>query len=284
MASLRLFVLALALGFGAAVQDFKPSVDFNLGHDKLGNGVNVDSLRGEVNLEGRLNDDLSVGATLHRGEQHPLKGIFAKLSHGLGDNGRVKADLAVGLADNTVSGELTYSEGDNEVVAQVNSKSDEVLESVEYTRRGQGWMFRPRFNVRDRAVDLEAETQINDDTMLNVKVNQGGDSEVELNYRSDDKTSWKATSNTKNLQLEVERSIDDNNSVRPAFDVSAKHLTLSWIRKLGDDRKLTATVDPDNSVDLELEGNDDGDWTAKVSAPWSSPRDVDVSFGRKFNF
>mmetsp|Transcript_8470 Transcript_8470/g.12511 ORF Transcript_8470/g.12511 Transcript_8470/m.12511 type:complete len:284 (+) Transcript_8470:95-946(+) len=283
MASFRLLVLALAFGLGAAVKDFKPSVDFNLGHDKLGSGMNVDSLRGEVALEGRLNDDLSVGATLHRGEQHPLKSLFAKLSHSLGDNGRVKADLSVGLADNAVAGELTYSEGDNEVVAVVNSKSDDVVESVEYTRKGNGWLFRPRFNVRDRALDLEAETQINDDTLLNVKVNQGGDSEVELSYRSDDKTAWKASSNTKDLHLEVERDIDENNSVRPSFDLGSKHLTLAWIRRLGDERKLTATVDPENSVDLELEGNDN-DWTAKLSAPWNSPRDVDVSFGRKFDF
>lgn len=280
-AALRLLVLALALGYGMA-RDFNPSLDFSLRHDKLGSGVNVDSLRGEVSLESRINDDLSIGANLHRGEQHPLKSLFAKISHKMGD-GKLNADLSVGVADNSVDGELTYTEGDNEVLARLNSKADDVVERLEYTRRGDGWMFRPRFNVKDRSLDLEAETRINDDTMLNVKVNQGGDAELQLNYNSDDKTAWKATSNTKNLQVEVQRDLDDNNAIRPSFDLGSKHVTLAWVRKLGNDRTLTATVDPDNSVDLELESNDD-DWNAKLSAPWTNPRDVDVTFGRKFNF
>lgn len=79
---IRALVLALALGSAVAARDFNPSLDFNLRHDKLGSGVSVDSLRGDVALEARVNEDLSVGANLHRGENHPLKSIFAKISHG----------------------------------------------------------------------------------------------------------------------------------------------------------------------------------------------------------
>lgn len=194
----------------------------------------------------------------------------------------MNADLTVGLGDNSVSGDVSYSEGDNEVLARVNSNEDDFVESVQFTRKGDGWMFRPTYNVKDSNFDLEAETDINDNTHLNVKVSQGGDASMEVNHKVDDSTSVRVTTDVQNTQVEVERSLDDSNTLRPKFDLGNKHLTCAWVRKLDGDRTLTATVDPDNSVDVELE--DGGDWSARVSAPWSSPRDADVSFGKKFNF
>lgn len=276
--TLGFLVLALALGVGAA-SNFKPSVDFSLSKD-LGSGLSVDSLKGAVSVESQLSEDVSVGAQLDRDAANGLKGLFAKLSHSMG-GGRVNADLNVGLEDNAVRGELGYEEGDNKLVADVDTNQENVVRSLRFSRQGDGWAFRPRFNLADGSVDLEAEAQVTDEANLRVNL-EGGSSEVELKYSVDDSTRL-TFNNKENLRIEVERDIDGDNTVRPSFNVNDKHFQLSWVRRLGDERTLTATVDPENSVDLELDGGDE-DWSAKVSAPWSNPKDMDVSFGRKFQF
>lgn len=277
----KTLLLSLALTCGASARDFNPSVNVNVHHDKLGNGMRVDSIRGDVSIESQLNDDLTVGADLEHGADSPIKSIFARMSQKFG-SGHVNADLSVGLADNSVSGDVAYYEGDNEVLARVNSNDDDFVESVQFTRKGDGWMFRPTWNVKDSNFDLEAETDINDKTHINVKVSQGGDAQMKLNHKMDDSTNVRVTTDVQNTQVEVERSLDDSNTLRPKFDLASKHLTCAWVRKLDGGRTLTANVDPDNSVDFELE--DGGDWSARLSAPWSSPRDADVSFGKKFSF
>jgi len=35
-------------------------------------------------------------------------------------------------------------------------------------------------------------------------------------------------------------------------------------------------------VRLELSGNAEGSWSATASAPWNSPKDLDVAVGRTF--
>lgn len=275
-------LLALAISCGANARDFSPSVNLNVHHDKLGGGVKVDNIRGDVSIESSINDDLTIGADLEHGADSPIKSIFARVNQKFG-SGNLNADLSVGLSDNSVSGDVTYSEGDNQVVARVSSKEDDFVESVKFTRKGDGWTFRPTFNVKDRNFDLEAESDINDKTQLNMKVSQGGDAEMNVNYRMDGSTNVRLSTDVQNTKVEVERSLDDNNTLRPKFDLGNKHLTCAWVHKLNSDRTLTATVDPENSVDLELESSADN-WSAKVSAPWSSPRDADVSFGKKFSF
>mmetsp|Transcript_21472 Transcript_21472/g.36234 ORF Transcript_21472/g.36234 Transcript_21472/m.36234 type:complete len:98 (-) Transcript_21472:296-589(-) len=70
-------------------------------------------------------------------------------------------------------------------------------------------------------------------------------------------------------------------SLRPA----SKALRLDWQHDFGDSgRSLTTTVrQGDKMVDMEFSGDKDSDWTAKLSAPFNAPKDLDVSFGRKFS-
>ena len=75
-----------------------------------------------------------------------------------------------------------------------------------------------------------------------------------------------------------------DNTVKPRFDMASKRFTMSWVRKLDGGRSVTADIDPDNSLSLSFEGDNDDDWKASVSAPWGDFKDADVSFGRKFNF
>lgn len=197
------------------------------------------------------------------------------------------ADLSMKMGDNAIEGDVTYSEGDNTLKASVNSGSSNVVESVKYSRSGSGWSFNPTFNLGDNSMDLEASADYSDDTNLNVKINAAGESSLEVNHKLDGSTSLNvqtAGSDVNSMVVEVSRKIDDDNTIKPKFDMGSKHLTLSWIRKLDAGRTLTMDLDPENKVNLEIEGANDEDWSATVSSPWGNFKDADVSVGRKFSF
>ena len=94
------------------------------------------------------------------------------------------------------------------------------------------------------------------DTNLLVKLSEGGDvADLEVNHQLDSKTAIKVEAQLQSAgaQVEIEREVDSENSIRPRFDIKSKHLTCAWVRKLSRDRTATLTIDPDNSVEFELE-------------------------------
>jgi hypothetical protein len=282
---LRQIVLALALGRGRAGEFNAPSVSMNLRHDKFGNGLRVDSLKGDFQVESAVSDDLTVGLNLDNDSDSPLRSIYGKIASKFG-GGKVDADLTMSMGDNNIAGDITYVEGDNEIKARVDTGSGDFVDSVSYSRSGKGWSFNPTFNLRDNSVDLEASADYSDDTNVNVKL-AGGETALEVNHRLDADTDLKlngdgADFNT--MKVEVARRLDGDNTVKPRFDMASKRFTFSWVRNLANDRTFTANVDPDNSLSLDFEGNNDDDWKASISSPWGDFKDADVSFGRKFNF
>jgi hypothetical protein len=54
--------------------------------------------------------------------------------------------------------------------------------------------------------------------------------------------------------------LDDNNSVAPTINNNGD-ISVAWERSLGDDSSLTATLKPNDSLNVEW---NDGDWTANV--------------------
>merc|ERR1719506_2138708 len=258
MVSLRAVVLALALSVGYAGEFAAPSVQMNLRHDKFGNGLRVDSLKGDFQVESAVSDDLTVGLNLDNDSDSPLRSIYGKIASKFG-GGKVDADLTMSMGDNNIAGDITYVEGDNEIKARVDTGSGDFVDSVSYSRSGKGWSFNPTFNLRDKSVDLEASADYSDDTNVNVKL-AGGETALEVNHR-----------------------LDGDNTVKPRFDMASKRFTFSWVRNLANDRTFTANVDPENSLSLDFEGNNDDDWKASISSPWGDFKDADVSFGRKFN-
>jgi hypothetical protein len=191
------------------------------------------------------------------------------------------------MQDQTVSGDVSYAEGSNKITAHVNSKADGVVESVKYTKKGSGWSFAPTFNTQNKNVDLEASADYSADTNLNVKVSHDGSAKVKVAHRVDDDTSVtvRGTGTDVNaMDVEVSRRLDADNTVKPRFDVGSKHFALGWVRKLDSDRSLTVDVDPEKSVAVGLEGNNDADWKVNAKAPWGDFKDLDVSVGRKFAF
>jgi hypothetical protein len=290
MVSLRAVVLAIAFTLGAAKTDYSPSATVNFKHAAVGSGLSAENLKGDVTLESEVSDDLKVGLEYDHGNTNAIKSMFAKITQKFGD-GDVEADLKVAMDDNTLSGEIEYVNGDSTILAEINSGSKDVIESVEYTRKstsgGLSSMFKPKFTVADKSVDIEASADLDKDTNLLVKLSEGGNvADLEVNHQLDEKTAVKveAQLQSSGAQIEVEREIDSENSIRPRFDLNSKHLTCAWVRKLSRDRTATLTIDPDNSVEFELEADDDGDWSAKVHAPMNDMGNPDVSFGRKFSF
>jgi hypothetical protein len=191
------------------------------------------------------------------------------------------------LGDHSVSGDLHYIEGDNKITAHVNSGSEQVVDSVKYSRSGKGWSFKPTFNIKDKNMNLEASADYSDDTNLNVALNADGSSKLKVNHRFDKDTRLTFRGNgpdVNTMTVELERRLDDSNTLKPKFNMADKHVSVGWVHKIEGGRTVTVNVDPENSVGLELEGNNDEDWKASVNAPWGNFKDADVSVGRKFNF
>ena len=280
----------------------------------------MDSLKGDFQVESAVSDDLTVGLNLDNDSDSPLKSIYGKIKskyvpprpHTLCrkavpnisrlssfpsrdfflrppsrfGGGNVDADLTMGMNDNSIAGDITFSEGDNEIKAHVDTGSSDLVDSVSYSRSGKGWSFNPTFNLKENSVALDASADYSDDTNLNLKLS-GGDASVEINHRLDADTDVKVEmdgTDVNNARVEVARSLDGDNTVKPRFDMASKRFTMAWVRKLDGGRTLTANVDPENSLALEFEGDNDDDWKASVTAPWGDFKDADVSFGRKFNF
>lgn len=84
--------------------------------------------------------------------------------------------------------------------------------------------------------------------------------------------------------VQLKRKIGDKDVVMPTFHVDDKHFSVEWTHDLSGGRSLTAVADQgDETLSLELSGNEDGGWTASAKAPWSKPQDVDVAFGKKLS-
>lgn len=282
----RAVLVALAMGVASANRDFHPTATLNVGHNKIGSGLSADGMVGGVTLESEVSDELNVGVEYDHAESssgNPIKSVFARMSQKMA-GGNVNADMAMSMSDNQISGDITYSKADNTVVASVNSGADGVVEKVELSRAG----FKGTYHTDSRNVDLEANTNLDDDTSVLVKLSQGDSSaDVEIAHKLDADTDLQVNlqpGDSLNAQLEVTRRLDSDNTIRPKFDLSSKRLTCAWVRKLDAGRTATLNVDPDHSVELEVEADNKNDWSGKISAPWGSPSDADVSVSRKFNF
>jgi len=280
---IRTLILALALATGHANQH--PTVDLSIKHAKVGGGLDMKSMNAGARVESKVNENLSVGAEVDNSDS-PLKSVFGKFNQRFG-NGNAEADLHMNVNDRSISGDITYKEGDNKINARLSSNSEHVVDSVRYTRSGKGWSFKPTFNLKDKNMDLEASADYSDDTNLNIALSHDGSSKLKIKHRLDADTRLTLSGNgpdVNQMTVEVERRLDDSNTLKPKFNMADKHLSFGWVRKIDGGRTMTMNVDPENSVGLELEGNTNEDWKASVNAPWGNFKDADVSLGRKFNF
>jgi hypothetical protein len=118
----------------------------------------------------------------------------------------------------------------------------------------------PRYNVADEHADVVVNWD-NGDT--NVELTAAADNqEVVVNHRMDN-TSIKLTASADNQEVTISQQIDDNNRVAPTVSRNGD-FSVEWERTLSDDSSLTATLRPNDSLDVEWK---DADWTANVNMP-----------------
>jgi hypothetical protein len=142
-----------------------------------------------------------------------------------------------------------------------NAGSDFNVRSVEATKgfdaNGARVTVTPRFNLQDDSRD------------------------VVINYNND-KTNVKLTASADNQEVTISQQIDDTNRVAPTVN-SSGDISLAWERKLSDDSALTATLKPNDSLDVEWRDNA---WTANVNLPMDGANinGANVSIKRDVNF
>ena len=91
---------------------------------------------------------------------------------------------------------------------------------------------------------------------------QTDETDVVIKYDNGD-TNVKLTASADAQKVTISQQVDANNRVAPTIS-SEGDLSVEWERKLSDDSSLTATLKPNDSLDVEWKDND---WTANVNMP-----------------
>eukprot|EP00543_Licmophora_paradoxa_P019141 CAMPEP_0202478190 /NCGR_PEP_ID=MMETSP1360-20130828/94330_1 /ASSEMBLY_ACC=CAM_ASM_000848 /TAXON_ID=515479 /ORGANISM="Licmophora paradoxa, Strain CCMP2313" /LENGTH=264 /DNA_ID=CAMNT_0049105461 /DNA_START=762 /DNA_END=1556 /DNA_ORIENTATION=+ len=105
--------------------------------------------------------------------------------------------------------------------------------------------------------------------------------DVVVNYNNGD-TDVKLTASVDNQEVTISHQIDGDNRIAPTLS-NGGDVSVEWERKLNDDSSLTATLKPNESLDVEWK---DADWTANVNMPidGTNINGANVSIKRDVNF
>merc|ERR1712013_623099 len=100
-------------------------------------------------------------------------------------------------------------------------------------------------------------------------------------YTKDD-TDVKIVASRDAQKVTVSQQVDDKNRVAPTL-TSSGAMSLEYERSLGDDSSVTATLKPNESIDVTWK---DDSWTASVNMPvdGTSIEGADVSIKREVSF
>ena len=159
--------------------------------------------------------------------------------------------------------EINADNDDNDLAVNVVARAggDFSVRSVEATKgmdaNGARVTVTPRFNLEDDTRD------------------------VVVNY-SNDKTDVKLTASADSQEVTISQQLDKENRVAPTIN-SNGDMSVEWERSLGADSSLTATLKPDDNLNVEWK---DDDWTANVNMPISGTniKGANVSIKRDVNF
>ena len=107
------------------------------------------------------------------------------------------------------------------------------------------------------------------------------DGDIEIGYSKDD-TNVKITASRDAQSVTVSQQIDENNRVAPTLG-SDGSVSLEYERSLGDGNSVTATLKPNEAIDIEWK---DASWTASINMPVDgmSIGGADVSIKREVSF
>ena len=110
---------------------------------------------------------------------------------------------------------------------------------------------------------------------------ENDDRDVVINYNND-KTNVKLTASADNQEVTISQQIDADNRIAPTVN-SNGDISVEWERRLSDDSSLTASLSPNDNLNLEWK---DADWTANVNCPidGANINGCNVSIKRDVNF
>jgi hypothetical protein len=97
----------------------------------------------------------------------------------------------------------------------------------------------------------------------NIELTASADSQEVIVDHQLDNTNIKLTASADNQEVTISQQIDDANRISPTIN-NRGDISVEWERSLGDDSSLTATLKPNESLDVEWK---DHDWTANVNMP-----------------
>jgi hypothetical protein len=180
-------------------------------------------------------------------------GVSARADVNPQDMGRADVEINADNAANDLSVNLVASAGNDFAVRRVEATKG-------LDANGGRITVTPRFNLEDDSRDVVINYS-NDST--DVKLTASADAqEVEVNHNLGD-TDLKLSASAGNQEVTISQRIDANNRVAPTVNNNGD-FSVEWERRLGDDSSLTATLRPNDSLDVEWR---DDAWTANVNMP-----------------
>jgi len=286
---MKLSIAVLALAASCAYAG-KPKLSISV---RDGNFDGLDGLDPTISWEGEANSgdvDLSYGieaaarptsdiASLPRNVWGKAStnvagwGVSAKAERNMQDGGDTGVEVDMDNEDADLSVRMVASAGDGFAVNRVEATKGLDVDGARVT-------INPRYDLGSEEADVvlsydngstnvkltasaenqevEAKHNMGDTT---IGVTASADSqEVTLDHTMDN-TNIKLTASADNQEVTIRQQLDDNNAIAPTINNSGD-ISVAWERNLGDDGSLTATLKPNDSLDVEW---NDGDWTANVN-------------------
>jgi len=196
--------------------------------------------------------------------------------------------------DSDLSLRLTASAGSG-----FNVRNVEVTKGLDMN--GARLTINPRYNMESEEADVvlgydNGDTTVKltasvDNQEVNVKhkmdntdielTASAGNQEISIGHQVDN-TNIRLTASADNQEVTISQQLDANNRVSPTIN-NRGDISVEWERAMGDDSALTATLKPNDSLNVEWR---DRDWTTNIDMPMdgANVNGANVHIKRDINF
>ena len=198
-------------------------------------------------------------------------GVTARAEKDVAGGGDTSIEIDANNDDADLSINAVASAGDGINFSKVSANKGLDL-------NGASLNINPRHDLESGDTDVVVSY---DNGGTNVVLTASADSqEVTVDHTAGD-TNIKLTASADDQEVTITQKMGAN-TISPTFN-NAGDISVAWERDLGDDGSLTATLKPDESLDVEWV---DGDWTASVNCGLDgiNVSGADVSIKRDITF
>jgi hypothetical protein len=215
---------------------------------------------------------------------------------GWGVTAGANRDMESGATDIDLSAVNDDADLSVKVVATADGGVDSISATKGLDMDGGSLSITPTYNMASEEADVVVAYDAGDTSVvLTASVDEQevvishdmGDTSVQLTASKDAQevvvdhsmgdTGIKLTASADAQEVTISQAIDDANTISPTINNSGD-ISVAWERSLGDDNSLTATVKPDESIDVEWK---DDNWTANINAGLSGTSIDGVSISAK---